>query len=372
MRRLLKRLERAGKRLALRVLEWLVARHAAPGALAWDERPHRVLFLRHDRIGDMILSTGLIRAIAGSHPKLTLDVLASPINAPILRAEPAVGDVVVLDRTRPWTYPAVLRRLRRARYDAVVDCMVTAPSLTTLLLMLASGARERIGVARDDNRSFYTVPLPPRADARHIVEHLSALLAAFGIEPARAKLEPRIVLTEDELRTGEERWRALAPETTRLRILVNVSSGKAARHWPDERFVAAIEHLRRRAPDACIGLIGAPDERERTLAIALRTGVEHVATPGIRDALALLAAADLVFTPDTSIGHGASAFGKPAVVMFLDGKPPLWGLYGAPGWSLASPDQSLASLPLEPVLEALDALLERYGACPVMRPRLVS
>ncbi|MEW6268940.1 MAG: glycosyltransferase family 9 protein, partial [Thermodesulfobacteriota bacterium] len=86
-----------------------------------------------------------------------------------------------------------------------------------------------------------------------------------------------------------------------------------------------------------------------------------VDTPTIRDALALLAAADLVFTPDTSIGHGASAFRKPAVVMFLDGKPPLWGLYGAPGVNLASPDQSLASLELEPVLAALDELLAEHS-----------
>ncbi|MEW6268775.1 MAG: hypothetical protein AB1689_05690, partial [Thermodesulfobacteriota bacterium] len=218
LRRLLKRLERAGKSLALRALALLVARDAAAGGLPWAERPHRVLFLRHDRLGDMILSTGLIRAIAGSQPRLTLDVLASPINAPVLQAEPAVGTVVVLDRRRPWTFPGVLRRLRRARYDAVVDCMVTAPSLTTLLLMLASGARERVGVAREDNRFFYTVPLEPRAGATHIVEHLSALLRPFGLDPRSVDLAPRIVLTDEERRAGEQRWRELGGGAPRLRV----------------------------------------------------------------------------------------------------------------------------------------------------------
>lgn len=362
LRRPLKALERRGKALALRALAALLGRGSGGRPAHPDDRPTRVLFLRHDRLGDMILSTGLIRAIARSQPGLVLDVLASPVNAPVLAAEPAVRGVVTLDRKRPWTFPAVLGRLRRARYDAVVDCMVTAPSLTTLLLMLASGARERIGVARADNRFFYTLPVEPRADATHIVEHLSALLVAFALDPRTTDVAPRVLLTPSEQERAEDRWRALDGGASRARLLVNVSSGKAARRWPDGRFVAALVHVRRRAPDLCTAVIGAPAERDRARTIAREAGVAVIETPSIRDALGLVATADLVFTPDTSIGHAASAFGKPAVVMFLDGKPPLWGLYRAPGSNVASPDQSLASLPVEPVLAALDELLLTHVA----------
>ena len=54
-------------------------------------------------------------------------------------------------------------------------------------------------------------------------------------------------------------------------------------------------------------------------------------TPSIRDAFALVATADFVFTPDTSIAHAASAFRKPSVVLFVRGKAERWGLYGTPG-----------------------------------------
>lgn len=360
LRRTLKALERSGKRAALRGAAALLGRSAAAPAPDWSARPHRVLFLRHDRIGDMILSTGVLRAIAASHPTLAVDVLASPVNAPVLEAEPYVRTVVVADVKRPQTFPTLARRLRRARYDAVIDCMVTAPSLTTLLLMLASGAPQRIGVARRGNDFVYTLPVEPRADAVHIVEHLSALVAAFGVEPRSADVAPRITLGDAEEAAAERTWRALAgaePGGAGRRLLVNVSSGKAARRWPDARFVAALHLVRERAPDVRVALIGAPGEAARAAAIARAGGATHVATPTIRDALALVARADLVFTPDTSIGHAASAFGKPGVVLFLDGKPPLWGLYGVPGASLASPDQSLASLPLEPVLAALADLV---------------
>ena len=117
------------------------------GAAIVEELGQRVLFLRHDRIGDMILTTGILRTIASSHPTIRLDVLASPSNAPVIRHEPYLNDIVVFDRHAPAGYPAAFSELRRRKYDAVIDCMVTAPSFTTLLLMLASGAGYRIGVA---------------------------------------------------------------------------------------------------------------------------------------------------------------------------------------------------------------------------------
>jgi hypothetical protein len=82
-----------------------------------------------------------------------------------------------------------------------------------------------------------------------------------------------------------------------------------------------------------------------------------VATPGIRDALGLVATADLVFTPDTSIGHAASAFSVPAVVLHVAGTAERWGLYGTRGHHVSSVDATLAAIPLEPVVWALDDLV---------------
>ena len=107
----------------------------------WRDRQYRVLFLRHDRIGGMILSTGILRVIAQSFPTIQLDVLASPINAPVLEHEPYIHDVVVFDTQKPLSFPVAFAGLRSRRYDAVIDCMVTAPSLTTFPRCPAIGPR---------------------------------------------------------------------------------------------------------------------------------------------------------------------------------------------------------------------------------------
>ncbi|MFN2563605.1 MAG: glycosyltransferase family 9 protein [Gemmatimonadaceae bacterium] len=353
----LKRLERTWRGLWIRVLTRLMRRSGRVERPDWGARPHRVLFLRHDRIGDMILSTGLVRVIATSHRTITLDVLASPLNAPVLREDPSVGSVVVFDRKKPFSYVDTLRRLRTARYDAVIDCMPTAPSLTTLLLMLASGARHRIGVAGRGNDAAFTLLVRPTPGATHIVDQLAALAAAFDVDPGSADFRPRLYLTDGERSQASATWRTHGAEGSRRRFLVNVSSGRAFRRWPDHRFVTAIRHVLARDPELAVAVIGGPAEWNRAAAIARDAGVPFVRTATLREALALVASADLLFTPDTGLAHAASAFARPAVIMHISGTAAQWGPYGAPGHALASPGPSLASLPVEPVLQALERLL---------------
>jgi ADP-heptose:LPS heptosyltransferase len=353
----LKRIERGWRRLWIGVITRLVRRAGTAPPPDWAARPHSVLFLRHDRIGDMILSTGLLRVIARSHPTISLAVLASPTNAPVLREDPNVRAVIVFDRTKPLRYLETVRRLRRARYDAVIDCMPTAPSLTTLLLILASGARHRIGVAGRGHDEAFTLLAAPRHDVHHIVDQLGALAAPFGVDPRTADFSPRLHLEGIERAAAAAIWGAHAPEGEGRRLLVNVSSGRSFRRWPDERFVEAIRHVLGRQPDVTVLVIGAPDERERAAQIARAAGATYVATTTLREALALVDTADVVFTPDTGLAHAASALGRPAVVMHIRGTAVQWGLYRSPGREVSSPDASLASLFASTVIDALDCVL---------------
>ena len=224
--RSLKRVEVAWRSLWIRALTRLMRRGPAVGAPAWGSREHRVLFLRHDRIGDMILSTGLLRAIATSHSTIKLDVLASPANAPVLRENPHVDSTIVFDRSKPTRYSSTLRLLRRTKYDAVIDCMPTAPSLTTLLLMWASGATHRVGVAGRGNDDALTLPVAPNRDAVHVVDQLGALAAAFGVDRNRVSFHPQLYLAHESGDESDDSVGRLGHQSA-LRLLVNVSAVRA-------------------------------------------------------------------------------------------------------------------------------------------------
>lgn len=363
--RQLQRIERFVRRQFLRALTRLLP---TPGVTSpgWGAVPRRVLFLRHDRIGDMIVSTGVLRAIAHSHPWITLDVLGSPENAPVLAAAPWVRTVHQFRRNRPWSWPALAWRLRRARYDAVVDCMVTAPSVTTLLLVLASGARHRVGVAGRGHDRLFTLLVPPAPPDAHMVAQLAALVAAFDLHPALAEVHPTIPLTDAELAEGAAHW----PDGTGPRVLVNVSAGKRARHWPDAHYAAGIHHVRRHRHDARVLVIGAPDEQERVRRIAALAGARPVATPDVRAAFALVATAELLLTPDTSLGHAATAFRVPAVVLHRGGTARMWGRHASPGVDVAADHPTLETLPLAPVLAALDQVVIAAGLAATAPPHV--
>ena len=356
----IRRLEQAWNRLFIRLLGRVMP--AAPTVNPdWAERPHRVLYLRHDKIGDMIVSTSLIDAIAQSHPTITLDVLASPANASVLEGNPNVSSVIVWDKARPSGYARLMRQLRSARYDAVVDCMVLAPSTTTLLLMLASGARHRIGIGGRINDYALTVRVPPAKSAHHHIDRSAVLATAFGVDLDEVDWQPKIHFSDGELRHANVTWNtddAAARGAATKRLLLNVSAGPSKQRWPDSRFVALIHQLRENMPEVAVLVIGDPGDSTRAIRIAKSGRARYVATPKLRDALALVATADFVVSPDTGIAHAASACRKPAVILFGKGTEVLWGRYRVPGRNVVSDGKGLATLPLEPVIDAVDELLE--------------
>jgi ADP-heptose:LPS heptosyltransferase len=346
----LKNLEHILKRTLLAVLTRIAA-PATTSAPDWDGGTVRVLFLRHDRIGDMILTTAVIRAIAKSHPGIELDVLASPLNAAVIEKDPLVHRVLRFEVRRVGQYLGMLRHLRQTRYDIVVDCMVFSQSLTTMLLMLATGAPHRVGVVKPGKPNVYTMFAERAGTQAHHVEHLAQLAVPFGVA-AQEALGLEIVLTAAEREDAQAQW-----HTGNRRVLVNISAGKAFRQWPDENFVAVARHLQARLPDARVLVLHAPAERERAERIAGRAGVTRALTPGVREALAMAATADLIFTPDTSILHAASAFRIPTAAIVPCGHLVRWGLYGTVGEVVTSSGDTLATAPLDQALTAIDRLL---------------
>src|SRR3954464_11349382 len=165
----------------------------------WGSRPRKLLFLRHDRLGDMIVSTHVMRVIAESHPGMTLDVLASPANAAGIEGAPYVRRVIRFDRRDPGSYLKTAAALRAERYDAVVDCMVTAPSVTTLLLMLASDAPYRVGIAGRGNDEAINVAVPGVGGEQPMPIEIGALVRAFGVDPSTVDWRPEIEMNPELL-----------------------------------------------------------------------------------------------------------------------------------------------------------------------------
>ena len=81
-----------------------------------------------------------------------------------------------------------------------------------------------------------------------------------------------------------------------------------------------------------------------------------VATPDLKTLIAALSLAGRVVCPDGGAMHLAAALGKPVVALFGDSPVNRWRPWGVPHRVVRPESRDLADLPLEPVLEAFQAL----------------
>ena len=331
----------------------------------------KVLFIRYERIGDMIMATSLIRNIATSLPGGKLDVIATPTTAPVLEGNPYVGSVLLLERNSFRSYSDLMRRLRRERYTVMVDGRINNPPIftSTPLLMYAGRANFRVGAGGDREPRIYNVNVPEWDRLEHYIEGSKQLAVPFGVDPESVDWQPEIFLSAEERSRAEERWREaqelVAPREGAAtgvikRLLVNLSASEPKRRWPDGKFIATLQAARARAPNMPIAIIGLPSEWESVSEVATAVNGLAVNTPQLRDAFALVGTSDLVFTPDTSISHAASAFRKPSLVLLKREHKP-YAPWNTPGEIIAWKEDEIHQLPHERVSEALDKLLANFG-----------
>jgi len=361
----------------------------------WSGRDCRTLFVRYERIGDMIMATGIIRVLAGALASGKVDVLANPTTAPVLYGSPYVGKVFTLDRKSAKSYAAVGRELRNERYDVVVDGRINNPAIftSTPLLMLAARAPYRVGVGGGNNDLIYNVRVPAYDRATPYIEGSKALAVPFGVDVNAVDWRPEIFLAEAEVAAAERAWnaatatatttaintednegkegtekaKALGTATTRGdgsagdgRMLVNLSASEPRRRWQDEKFVEVLTRIRAVSPGLGILVIGLPAEWGSVERVAGAVRGLAVATPRLRDALALVGTSDMVLTPDTSISHAASAFQKPAVVLLKRDHHP-YAPYDIPGEIVHWDGNEIHSLPSNSVTPAVERMVRAYG-----------
>ncbi len=297
----------------------------------WSAGAPRVLFIRHDGIGDVLMSTPLLRAIARSRPNVSIEVLTFPGPAEALRGLPFLRRIHAFSPGHRLTYPReIIAQVRRERYDAIIDGTVRRyvdgrefggrVKAAMVLLLLASRARHRIGMAGRENDFVYTIPIRASNERAHHSRYTASLGLPFGVDPSTMDPQPTILLTSEELAEGERAWSAVDGDAPRL--LVNISSLNECRRWDDGSYATALRGIRRQRPDVRIGIIGGPGDELRATALARSVGAIAMVPP-LRVAFATVATANVLFTPDTSMGHAAAALGTPVVVMLPTGHEPL-------------------------------------------------
>ena len=287
-----------------------------PVPVDWS-RLSRVLAVRLDNLGDVVMVTPALRALrAALAPGARLDLLASTAGAtlaPLLADVDEVHAVSAVWQDADGRLPldpdrelALVERLRA--YDAVVvfTSFAQSPHAVAYAAYLA-GVPVRVGVSKEFGGSVLTTRLVAPPDEQHQTDRALALLAAAGV-PAQGRHLSLRVPDDARARAHEVRTRAGLPDA--YAVLAPGASCPSRRYDP-ERFAQVAARLG--LPVAVVGT-----EKERALVDSI-TGPGVVSLAGQLDVPALAAlveGARVALTNNSGGMHLADAVGTPVVALF--------------------------------------------------------
>jgi lipopolysaccharide heptosyltransferase III len=252
-----------------------------------------ILFVTATRIGDAMLSTGLLAYLIERHPGARLTIAAGPVAGPLFEAVPGLERLAVMEKRR-WSlhwlpfYTAVVTR----RWDLVVDLRGSA-----LAWLLRSG--DRRVMAKGD-------------EGEHRVRQLGRL---FDLDPPPS---PCLWTTSHHDRVAN----ALVPPGAPV-LAIGPAANWRGKQWRAERFAELA--LRLTATDGPLSgmrvvVLAAHHEREQAepllRAIPRDRRIDLVGTVDLLTAAAVLRRSALFIGNDTGLMHIAAAAGAPTLGLF--------------------------------------------------------
>ena len=293
--------------------------------------PRRVLLLRLERIGDLLMTLDAIRAVRARAPAAEIRLAVGSWNADLARLFPAVDAIDTVDapwlsqegtRSSPREVIAQIGRWRRHDIDVAINF---EPDIRSNALLAASGARRRIGYATGGGGGLLTVALHYDRNlhtAANALRLVARALPAGDVRPG-ADTSPRMRIPAAARARAD---RLLAPHDGRGPLVgINPGAGRAIKEWPAERLAAAATALAEE-DHATVVLLGSASDRTvgDALARALPAHVPRIDLIGnapLVDLTAVLDRMALLITPDTGPMHLAAAVGTPVVGVFGPSDP---------------------------------------------------
>jgi len=340
--------------------------------------PSRILVVRTDRLGDVILTLPVFSHLRRRFPDAHLALLAGRYAGAIAEGSPQVDEIVWYDAgERPLPLRRMIRTIRAGRFDAAI---VVHPTARIALITLLAGIPLRVGTGYRwysfmFNRRVYA---HRKTAERHETEYNVGLLGPLGCETeARMPLEAHLNIAPRAQESIAERLRA-AGIAGRFAV-VHPGSGGSAREWPAENFAALAARLSDGLGLAIVAT-GTANEIPSAESVARAAGERGRSLAGtltLGELSALIARASLVVGNSTGPLHLGAALGVP-VLGFYPRIPVMgpgrWGPYtenarvlvaegpadcdacdGKPG----SPCPCMARIPVEAAYAAAAELLER-------------
>jgi len=273
----------------------------------------RILVIQFRQIGDVLLSTPVLRVLRCSYPQSHIAFLTEPSPGRVLQGNPLLDEVIIRPRHATWRQQwQLLRYIRRQRFDLVIDLIGNPRSA---VLTRLSGARHRLAFARFPRSLLYTMLVTHHHSVQeYTVAKRLRLLEPLGIRATDLRpLLPYAQREQDEVATF---LRAQAITSEDLLICIDPTHHVPTRQWPGAHFSALVDMLSTRLGARVLLLWGPGEEAQvQEIAAAARSHPGLIPAWDLHTLAALLAQADLFIGCNSAPLHIAISQGVPTLTI---------------------------------------------------------
>ncbi len=290
----------------------------------------KILIVRTDRIGDVILSTPVAEILKQKFPQARIDFLVASYTAPILKNNPFINEIILDDNKSAKGFMDLRKTIKKNNYDLAV---VLHPTLRLAYLLKSAQIPVRIGTGYRAYSFLFNQKIYQHRKTveKHELEYNLDMLKPLGMEAL--KIAPKIYLSEDEKRNARDFLKKLGIGEEDILVIIHPGSGGNCLNWSAEKFGELAEKLIA-SYSVKVVVTGQPQEKILTEKMRSRMKQEFIDLMGRTD-LRLLAAiiekSDLLISNSTGPMHMAAALGVPTVAIFcpiFTASPKRWGPSG--------------------------------------------
>jgi len=281
--------------------------------LLWNKK---ILIIRLSSIGDIILTSPLIRLIRKRFPHAKIDMIVSREFEELISANPNINQVILFDRrTGIIGLLRLCKKIREEQYDLIIDIH---KKLRSLIICLTSGAKQKVFYNKHSFRRFLLVKFKINRykEIPFIPNLYLNSIKKFGIEDDGGGLEFYIIPSKEAVILELLRIEGVSKKD----ILIGIAPGAhwPTKRWPKERFIELANLLIQRK-NAKIIIFGGKDDVELSNEIKTSLLNKPIIAAGklsLMETAALLKRCKVLITNDTGVMHISASVKTPVVAIF--------------------------------------------------------
>lgn len=296
--------------------------------------PRRLLVIRLDRLGDVILSTPVLQVLRQHFPHLFITMMVRPACRDVVEGNPYLNEVIVYEKEGAHrSLLNTLRFARRLRRDAFDTALILHPTNRSHWIPWLAGIPVRIGYNRKTSQLLtHRVAHRKQEGNQHEAVYTLELLTLFGIAPPPP--QPMVPIHPAAARRMEDLLAASSIQPGDRLVAIHPSASCISKRWMPDRFAQVADRLVAEQNVRICLVAGQEDVRyAQTVAEAMRQpAVSLAGRLGVAELAALLRRCQLLISNDSGPVHVAAAVGTPVVDIFGRNQrglsPRRWGPLG--------------------------------------------